>query len=151
MSTLQPLEAKLQGLIAQLSLPARKQLSRSLGRKLAQSQRQRIARQQNPDGTAFEPRKVQARRKKGKIKARTMFAKLKNAQRMKLTTTANGIEIGYQGQNAHIARIHQFGLKAKVNPKMNWKVQYPQRELLGFSEQDRQLVEELVIKHLAKH
>lgn len=148
MSELQPLQAKLDALIAQLSRSQGGRLSRKIAKQLATSQRQRIARQQNPDGSAFAPRKPQKSRK-GSIKQRAMFRKLRTARLMRSKATADGVELGYTGTNAHIARVHQFGLRSKVNRRFDWKVQYAQRELLGFSEQDLAMVEDEILAFLA--
>lgn len=149
MSELQPLHNRLDSLIANLSPQKCSQLAREVGRELAKSQQQRIARQQNPDGSRYAPRRVQS--KKGRIqhKSGAMFAKLKTARFMRTKNTADGIEIGYTGQNAFIAEVHQYGKIARVQPKASWKVKYEQRELLGFSESDVTMIEELVVKHLA--
>lgn len=149
MSELQPLQAKLDALIAQLSPQKRKQLARGLGRELAKSQRQRITQQKNPDGSRFAPRKQQ-KSQKGSIKQQAMFRKLKTARLMKTNTTSDRIEIGYTGKNAYVANVHQFGLRSRVNRQADWKVKYEQRELLGFSEQDLERIEEAILHHLAK-
>ncbi|CWX41346.1 bacteriophage tail completion protein gpS-like protein [Haemophilus influenzae] len=57
MATVEEVQAKLTALIANLSLQARRQLGRKIGQALRKRQSNRIARQQNPDGSAFEPRK----------------------------------------------------------------------------------------------
>lgn len=150
MNELQPLHNRLDALIANLSPQKRSQLAREVGRELAKSQRQRIARQQNPDGTPYEPRKRQRiKSKKGSVKANAMFAKLRTARLMKTQTNADGVEIGYTGQNAFIAEVHQYGKSARVQPRANWKVKYERRELLGFSDEDVGLVEALAVKCLA--
>lgn len=147
MNELQPLQAKFESLIAQLTPQKRKQLARTLGQMLATSQRQRITRQQNPDGSAFAARKQQ-KGHKGSIKQRAMFRQLKTTRLMKTKITADNIAIGYTGVNAHIAAVHQFGLASRVNRQANWKVKYEQRELLGFSEQDLERIENIIISAL---
>ena len=57
MATVEEVQAKLTALIANLSPQARRQLGRKIGQALRKSQSNRIARQQNPDGSAFEPTK----------------------------------------------------------------------------------------------
>lgn len=151
MNDLQPLQSKLNSLIANLSPQARTQLARQIGKQLTQSQRQRIAQQKNPDGTAYAPRKSPRKRsKKGKIKQQAMFAKLKTARFMRQTANAQGVSLGYTGQNAFIANVHQFGLSSRVSKRASYKVKYDQRELLGFTEQDIEMIEDLVIEKLAK-
>ena len=64
MSELQLVNDRLEALISSLSAPARKEMARSIGRKLRASQQQNIKRQQAPDGTPFKPRKAQPVRSK---------------------------------------------------------------------------------------
>jgi phage virion morphogenesis protein len=47
------------------------------------------------------------------------------------------------------ARVHQYGLKDRPNAHAQ-DVQYAERQLLGFSQADKQLVETLTIKHLSR-
>lgn len=136
------------GLLQNISKSRRHLLYQQIGRELARSQRRRIKAQQNPDGTAFAPRKKQ-RGKKGSIKQQTMFQKISSARFMKLRRTNEGIELGYSGSDAQIANVHQFGLRSRVNRRADGKVKYEQRELLGFTADDIQMIEEFVIKALA--
>ncbi|KMK50478.1 tail protein [[Actinobacillus] muris] len=139
----------LQALVQQLSPQQRKALTREIGKQLAQSQRKRIAAQKNPDGTPYAPRKVQKRVKRGKVKQKAMFAKLRTARLMKTRTNGDGVEIGYAGQAGFIADIHQHGKSSRVLRHLNWKVKYDQRELLGFSGDDQAMIENIVLAHLA--
>ncbi|WGE32886.1 phage virion morphogenesis protein [Actinobacillus genomosp. 2] len=81
---------------------------------------------------------------------RKMFAKLATAKMMKTIATDSGIEIGYTGANAFIADVHQYGKPSHVVKNANWKVKYEQRELLGFTDEDIEMIENLIIEHLAK-
>ncbi|OOS00650.1 phage virion morphogenesis protein [Canicola haemoglobinophilus] len=136
-------------LLKNISKERRRLLYQQIGRALAQSQRRRIKAQQNPDGSAYAPRKKKVRSKKGRIKAQTMFKKISQAKHMKLRYQKEGIELGFSGNTAYIANIHQYGLKARVERNKEHKVQYAQRELLGFTEQDREMIEDFVVKALA--
>ncbi len=49
-------------LLNNISKPRRRLMYQQIGRELARSQRRRIKAQQNPDGSAYEPRK---KRRKG--------------------------------------------------------------------------------------
>lgn len=42
-----------------------------------------------------------------------------------------------------------IGKESRVNRKANWKVKYDQRELLGFTDEDIEMIENFVIKALA--
>ena len=151
MATVEQVQAKLTALINNLSPQARRQLARNIGQALRKSQQARIARQQNPDGTAFEPRKPQKQfgKKKGRIKRKAMFAKLRTAKYLKVRSNANEVAVGFTESSSIIANIHQYGLIGTVNKKHGLKVQYAQRELLGFSESDVELIENLIIEQLS--
>ncbi|HDX1153322.1 TPA: phage virion morphogenesis protein [Pasteurella multocida] len=147
MATIEEFNSKFAALLNNLSLAARRELARKIGRNLVQSQRQRITSQQNPDGTAFAPRKQhKLRKKKGRIKRKKMFLKLKTARFLKVKNNINEVNIGFVGNAAHIAKVHQFGLMSEV--RKGKKIQYVQRELLGFTNQDLEMIEDLIIEQL---
>lgn len=133
------------GILQQLSPAQRRTLARELGRTLRGSQQQRIASQQNPDGTAYAPR---LRQKSGRIR-RQMFAKLRTAQYLRIQATAEGVAIGFAGRVERIARVHQYGLRDRVRPG-GPEVQYTARELLGFTEDDLRQMEDMVLAHIAR-
>lgn len=151
MATVEEVQAKLTALIANLSPQARRQLGRKIGQALRKSQSNRIARQQNPDGSAFEPRKPRKEfgKKKGRIKRKAMFAKLRTAKHLKIRANGNEVSVGFNGSSAAIAAVHQYGLKGTVNRNKGVKVQYAQRELLGFSDEDVELIENLILEQLS--
>lgn len=151
MATVEQAQAKLTALINNLSPQARRKLARNIGQALRKSQQARIARQQNPDGTAFEPRKPQKQfgKKKGRIKRKAMFAKLRTAKYLKVRSNGNEVAVGFTESSSIIANIHQYGLIGTVNKKYGLKVRYAQRELLGFSESDVELIENLIIEQLS--
>lgn len=151
MATVEEIQAKLTALIANLSPQARRQLGRKIGQALRKSQSNRIARQQNPDGSAFEPRKPRKEfgKKKGRIKRKAMFAKLRTARHLKVWSNGNEVSVGFNGSSAAIAAVHQYGLSASPSKNKDFKVQYAQRELLGFSESDVDLIENLIIEQLS--
>lgn len=151
MATVEEVQAKLTALIANLSPQARRQLGRKIGQALRKSQSNRIARQQNPDSSAFEPRKPRKEfgKKKGRIKRKAMFAKLHTARHLKVRSNGNEVSVGFNGSSATIAAVHQYGLKGTVNRNKGVKVQYAQRELLGFSDEDVELIENLILEQLS--
>ena len=116
---------------------------------LRRSQAERIAAQRNPDGTPYEPHKPRLRNKKGTIR-RTMFEKLRQARRLRKTATANSATVSVGGRSARIARVHQYGLRDKVD----WRkpetvsVKYARRELLGFTAADEDAIIDLVLHHI---
>lgn len=138
-------------LLKNISKERMRQLYREIGRELARSQRKRIKAQQNPDGSAYQPRKQKVRSKKGRIKTQAMFKKITQARHMKLRRQKDGIELGFSGNTAYIATIHQYGLRARVERHKERKVQYAKRELLGFTEQDKEMIEAFVINALSEN
>lgn len=146
-SDLRAIEEWAGALLAKISPTERRQLNQSIARDLRLSQRRRIAAQINPDGVPFEPRKSKnLRGKRGRIKNQ-MFAKLRTPKFLKLQSDANSIAIGFLDRTARIARVHQFGLNDR--PSRNAKeVRYAQRELLGFSAGDIDLIRDRLLAHL---
>lgn len=76
-----------------------------------------------------------------------MFRRLRTARFLKTRATADGVEVGYSGVAARIARVHQFGLRDKVNSS-GAMATYPRRELLGLSKADRMAIARQVIDSL---
>lgn len=147
MSELQLVNDRLEALISSLSAPARKEMARSIGRKLRASQQQNIKRQQAPDGTPFKARKTQpVRSKKGRIK-REMFAKLRTAKYMKTQASPNEAVIEFAGNVQRMARVHHYGLRDRPSRKGN-EVQYEARPLMGISGKDMQMIENEILAAL---
>ncbi|MDU5838021.1 MAG: phage virion morphogenesis protein [Pantoea sp.] len=147
MSDLQLVNDRLEALISSLSGPARKEMARSIARKLRASQQQNIKRQQAPDGTPFKPRKAQpVRSKKGRIK-REMFAKLRTAKYMKTQASASEAVIEFAGNVQRMARVHHYGLRDRPSRKSK-EVQYEARPLLGLNEMDRVTIEKFLLNAL---
>ncbi len=146
MADLELLTEYLGGMLQQLSDAERRKLEMSIARKLRASQKKRITKQQNPEGSPFVPRKKRLRDKKNKIKNK-MFNVIKNAKYMRMERTAQGMAIGFAGRIAFIARVHQFGLVDKVD-RDGPSVKYDSRELLGFTEAEIQMIESDVLEYV---
>ena len=149
MSDFKPFDDKLAGLLASLSPAGRRKLAGEIAKELRKSQQQRIKQQKKPDGSPYQARKRQPlRAKTGRIK-RAMFQKLRASRYMKATGRENSAVVEFTGKVQRIARVHQYGLKDRPNTHAK-DVQYPERQLLGFSREVKQLVETLIIKHLTR-
>ena len=136
-----------QNQVSELSAPARKEMARSIAKKLRASQQQNIKRQQAPDGTPFKPRKTQpVRSKKGRIK-REMFAKLRTAKYMKTQASPNEAVIEFAGNVQRMARVHHYGLRDRPSRK-GIEVQYEARPLLGIGIEEQTFIHELIINRL---
>ncbi|ENQ3208126.1 phage virion morphogenesis protein [Enterobacter hormaechei] len=146
MSDFKPFDNQLAGLLAALSPAGRRKLAGHIAKELRKSQQQRIKQQKAPDGSPYQARKRQPlRANTGRIK-RAMFQKLRTSRYMKATGRENSAVVEFTGKVQRIVRVHQYGLKDRPNAHAQ-EVQYAERQLLGFSQSEMQLVEELVIKH----
>ncbi len=110
MSGLEVFDERLNALIGNLSPTARKEMARTIAKRLRAGQQQNIKRQQAPDGTPFKLRKATARKKKGRIK-REMFARLRTAKYMKAKGTAADAVVEFTGNVQRMARKHHYGLR----------------------------------------
>lgn len=131
MDNLQQVDAWLAALLANLEPAARKRMMRELAQQLRRTQQNNIRLQRNPDGTGYEPRRVTARTKKGRIK-RQMFTKLRTTKYLKAAATADSASVEFAGQVQRIARVHHYGLRDRVSRK-GGKVRYAERRLLGIT------------------
>lgn len=148
---LEALETWASGLLEQLQPSARNQLARSIGQELRRSQRKRVLTQQNPDGSKFAPRKKRdLRGKQGRIRRKVeMFKKLRTATYMKTRGDSNAATVGFTGRIARIARVHQYGLKDRAEQGAP-EVRYEEREVLGFTEADLDMIRDGLLKYLTK-
>ncbi|MGG7447837.1 phage virion morphogenesis protein [Kosakonia oryzendophytica] len=146
MDNLHKVDDWLAALLANLEPAARKRMMRELAQELRRNQQNNIRLQRNPDGTAYEPRRVTARTKKGRIK-RQMFAKLRTAKYLKTAASADSASVQFAGQVQRIARVHHYGLREKVNNSMK-SINYPKRNLLGFNSEFE--VEAVLLSFLLK-
>ena len=133
MDDLQRVDDWLAALLANLEPAARNRMMRQLAQELRRSQQQNIRLQRNPDGTGFEPRRVTARSKKGRIK-RQMFAKLRTTKYLKTAATADSASVQFDGKVQRIARVHHYGLRDRVR-RNGPEARYPARRLLGVNDE----------------
>lgn len=129
----------------------RSKLARNIGQELRRSQQKRVMAQENPDGTRFAPRKQRnLRGKQGRIQRKlAMFKKLRTASFLKVRADTNAITIGFTGRIARIARVHQYGLKDRAERGAP-DTRYEQREVLGFTDADLDIVRDQLLKYLAQ-
>jgi phage virion morphogenesis protein len=142
-------DARVAGLLASVGPGGRRSLARVIAADLVKSQTRRIAAQQNPDGTPYEPRKPQPRlrRRKGGLR-RAMFTRLRTARWMKREATPAAAVVTFAAGVQRLARVHQFGLRDRVN-RTSLEVQYPARQLLGLTDAEIEAAGDAVIAHLA--
>ncbi len=94
---MQKVDDWLSALLANLEPAARSRMMRQLAQELRRTQQQNIRMQRNPDGSSYEPRRVTARSKKGRIK-RQMFAKLRTTKYLKTAASAESASVQFEGR-----------------------------------------------------
>ncbi|HIB8958917.1 TPA: phage virion morphogenesis protein [Enterobacter ludwigii] len=148
MDDLQRVDDWLAALLANLEPAARNRMMRQLAQELRRSQQQNIRLQRNPDGTAFEARRVTARSKKGRIK-RQMFAKLRTTKYLKTAATANSASVQFDGKVQRIARVHHYGLRDRVR-RNGPEARYPARRLLGINDVIEELTRDTLLRWIIR-
>nr|DAL81023.1 MAG TPA: virion morphogenesis protein [Caudoviricetes sp.] len=123
-------------------------MMRQLAQELRRSQQQNIRLQRNPDGTGFEPRRVTARSKKGRIK-RQMFAKLRTTKYLKTAATADSASVQFDGKVQRIARVHHYGLRDRVR-RNGPEARYPARRLLGVNDEVETITRDTLLRWLSE-
>lgn len=142
------LEKWMQQAIENLSPARRKALFRDIGKDVRKENQKRITRQEGPDGDRWPQRKQ--RRRHGQVKQKTkMMMGLRKARRMALETGPDGVSIGYTGNTAKIASVHQYGGMDYVE-EGGPKVRYPVRKVLGLSDKDHQTIGNRIRQHIAQ-
>ncbi|EMO7865262.1 phage virion morphogenesis protein [Citrobacter amalonaticus] len=148
MDNLHKVDEWLAALLANLDPAARQRMMRELAQALRRNQQQNIRLQCNPDGSGYEPRKVTARTKKGRIK-RQMFSKLRTAKYLKTAASAESASVQFEGTVQRIARVHHYGLRDRVSRK-GPRVRYAKRRLLGIYDTDFEIIKEKIMSFLIR-
>ena len=149
MSDLQALEDWTGLLLHRLEPAARTSLARTIAQQLRRNQQQRVTAQRNPDDSQYAPRKQRdLRGKQGRIQRKLkMFRKLRTASYLKAKGDNNLVSVGFTGRIARIARVHQYGLKDRAERGAP-DVRYDQREVLGFTAADLDMIRDTLLAHL---
>ena len=147
MAELQEVDAWLDALLAGLEPAARKRMMRGLAQQLRRSQQKNIRMQRNPDGTAYEPRRVTARTKQGRI-LRQMFAKLRTTKYLKALASQDAASVEFESRVQRIARVHHYGLRERVSRK-GPEVKYAERRLLGLNNVTENIIRERLFFYLS--
>lgn len=136
----------LTALLANLEPTERQRMMRELAQELRRNQQNNIRLQRNPDGSGYEPRKVTARTKKGRIK-RQMFSKLRTAKYLKTAANVDSASVQFAGKVQRIARIHHYGLRDRVSHKGPW-IRYEERRLLGNNDKVEKQIYDVLVEWL---
>ncbi|HIE9503675.1 TPA: phage virion morphogenesis protein [Klebsiella pneumoniae] len=147
MAELQEVDAWLDALLTGLEPAARKRMMRELAQQLRRSQQKNIRMQRNPDGTAYEPRRVTARTKQGRIR-RQMFAKLRTTKYLKAVASQDSASVEFEGRVQRIARVHHYGLRDRVS-RRGPEVKYSERRLLGMNDEIKKSIHDTLLSWLA--
>ncbi len=147
MAELQKVDDWLSALLANLEPATRSRMMRQLAQELRRTQQQNIRMQRNPDGSSYEPRRVTARSKKGRIK-RQMFAKLRTTKYLKTAASADSASVQFEGKVQRIARVHHYGLRDRVSRK-GPEVRYAERRLLGVNDDVEAMTRDMNLQWLA--
>lgn len=78
---------------------------------------------------------------------RLMYLKTRQAKHLKLASDADNARIKFSRRDAWIARVAQFGLFDRVAPN-GPSVRYPQRQLLGLTDTDREWIRDYLVQSL---
>lgn len=149
MDNLHKVDEWLAALLAYLEPTARQRMMRELAQELRRNQQNNIRLQRNPDGSGYEPRKVTARSKKGRIK-RQMFAKLRTAKYLKTAASADSASVHFESKVQKIARVHHYGLRERFT-RINSFIKYPRRRLLGSNNQLMIDLEKILVEYFAQN
>lgn len=149
------LERYLAAYLTRLGPAQRKRVAHRIGQELRRANARRIAANVQPDGSSMEPRKrrKRLRDRAGKVRRTAkMFPKIRLAKSMRVRSTPDDVEVGfYNAMIASTARAHQFGLTDFVGRTADGRTvrtRYPVRVLLGFSEEDREVIIDTALKSL---
>ncbi|MFZ4214400.1 phage virion morphogenesis protein [Pantoea endophytica] len=147
MAELHEVEEWLGALLSQLEPAMRTKMLREVARDVRRIQQNNITLQRSPDGTAWEPRRVTARTKPGRIR-RKMFTKLKTAKYLMAQADDNEAVIAFKNDVQRIALVHHYGLRDKIN-KSRKVIKYPVRILIGVNKETIDIVLTRMIEFLS--
>ena len=149
---LDALAAYFEDLAGNLTPAGRRRLGMQLARQLRAGQAARIAAQEDPDGQPFAPRSrppYRLRRKAGAIRDKgAMFRKLRTAKYLKATATPDEAAVGFTGRAARIAATSQYGLREQIGRGII--ARYPERRLLGLTDEERAQILDRVLESMAE-
>jgi len=148
-NNLQDIAPWAESFINSLSPKQQKALYRKMALALRKQNQKRLSKQQNPDGTKWQPRKKRidkgSTRKEGKVtKQKKMMLGLRKAKHMKVQANRDGATVGYEGRINRFAKAHHYGLSERDKVLGN-SITYPERQLLGVSEVDERVLFEVFV------
>lgn len=130
-----------------------RRLTRTIANGLRARNAERIAAQQNLEGSAYEPRKP-LRDRRGRLlerqKTGPMFRQIRKLKHLGRRANADEAAIGFFDRvTSRIAAVHQYGLRDRVTRAADGpEAQYPRRELIGVTDRDRDWILDEALNHL---
>lgn len=151
------LEERIDGLIHNLEPGQRKKLGMRLATELQTINARRIKANVTPDGAPMVARKLRqqaARRPEPASKLREarkrMFLRAATARYLRKHAGVDEATMGYEGLIARIMRVHQLGLRDRVERREDApEANYPARPLLGITDADRERLHDLIAEGLS--
>jgi phage virion morphogenesis protein len=131
-----------------LSPAERRRAALKLGQALRRSNLKRIAANIDPDGTPFAPRKARYDRK-GRLRTKAggkMFQGLRYAKHWRIDADEDGVELSPPPRRRPHGRRQPVRRNRHRRPpaqRHQIRARYPERRLLGFSEEDEGLALEI--------
>jgi phage virion morphogenesis protein len=141
----EPFAQAIERLYQNLQPSSRKRLLQGIAKDVLREQRERIAKQQNPDGSRYAERRIDSRRKDQKRGA--MFKKIRLARYTRAKTNGDNITIDFEPRVQRVAKVHQFGEMDSPRKGMH-RVKYRIRELLGISDRTERVVSDALTNRL---
>lgn len=87
-------------------------------------------------------------RRRGSIRQKAMFRKLRGGRFLRAGATENEAWIGFSGRASEIAAVHQQGGNDRPAPNAR-SVRYARRALIGLTEAERAMTVDLLLAHIA--
>lgn len=120
-------------LLERISPAAQQRLKNKIAQKLKTANKKRMTAQTSPDGDKWEKR---SKTSNGKGR---MMKHLKN--QLSVRDEGETLKIGFFGSSGRLASTHHFGLAEEL--RSGFAI-YPVRELIGITDEDEAMIEELV-------
>ena len=76
-----------------------------------------------------------------------MFVNLIKTKWLKAKASPNEASVQFESIANHVAHIHHYGLRDRIGSQ---EITYPKRELLGFTPEEQNMVEDAIVDHLSK-
>lgn len=115
--------------------------------------RDRIARHIPLEGGSVDPGALDGSlwNERGKLKAvgRKMFLKLKTGRNLRAGADTRAAWVSFISRAQRLASVHHYGLRDRV-AKNGPEVDYPQRQLLGYSQADQEALLDMLLQHVAR-